>query len=170
MLHATMCGKWVKTTVLWKQEGRMSTSDAHKSVTLVGKPSQNALNLKKCVICQEEKHSEKTVSAENGRAKLIRASKSLDDGLLTGLTSEELENVKYHLKECYKKYILRAERERKDTETKNEKKKSEEEDREISNPVRSKRRKIDEQAKCIICNQTKHKNDKQLNRLCEQVE
>ena len=110
------------------------------------------------------------MSTENGRAKLIRASKSLDDGLLTGLTSEELKNVKYHLEECYKKYILRAERERKDTETKNEKKKSEEEDREISNPVRSKRRKIDEQAKCIICNQTKHKNDKQLNRLCEQVE
>ena len=147
----------------------MNISDADKSVILVEKPSQNALNLKKCVICQEEKRSEKTVSTENGRAKFISASKSLDDGLLTGLTGEELENVKYHLKECYKKYILRAERERKDTETKNEKQKSEEEDPEISSPVhvRSKRRKINEQAKCIICNQTKHKNDKQLYRLCE---
>ena len=76
----------------------------------------------------------------------------MDDGLLTGLTGEELENVKYHLKKCYKEYILRAERERKDTETKTEKQKSEEEDPEISSPVRSKRRKIDEQAKCIICN------------------
>ena len=60
----------------------------------------------------KEKRSEKPVSTENGRAKLISASKSLDDGLLTGLTGEELENVRYHLKECYKKYILRAERER----------------------------------------------------------
>ena len=119
---------------------------------MAGKPSQNALNLQKCVICQKEKRSEKTVSTENGRAKVITASKSLDDGQLTGLTGEKLENVKYHLKECYKKYILRAERERKDTETTNEKLKPEEEDPEISSPVRSKRRKIDEQTNCIICN------------------
>ena len=76
-----------------------------------------------------------------------------------------MENVRYHLKECYKKYILRAERERKDTE-KNEKQKSEE-DPGISSPVRSKRQKIDEQSKCIICNQTKHKNVRQLYRLSE---
>ena len=63
--------------------------------------------------------------------------------------------------------FLRAKRERKDTETKNEKQKSEEEDPEISSPVQSKRRKIDERAKCIICNQTKHKKDRQLYRLCE---
>ena len=143
----------------------MSTSDAERSVILVGKPSQNTVNLQKCVICQKEKRSEKPVSTENGRAKLISASKSSDDGLLTGLTGEELENVGYHLKECYKKYILRAERERKDTE-KNEKQKSEEYP-EISSPVRSKRQKIDEQSKCIICNQTKHKNDRQLYRLSE---
>ena len=91
----------------------MSTSDAERSVILVGKPSENTVNLQKCVICQKEKRSEKPVSTENGRAKLISASKSLDDGLLTGLTGEELENVRYHLKECYKKYILRAEREKK---------------------------------------------------------
>ena len=98
----------------------MSTSDAERSVILVGKPSQNTVNLQKCVICQKEKHSEKSGSTENGRAKLISASKSLDDGLLTGLTGEELENVRYHLKECYKKYILRArkKRHRKKRETK----------------------------------------------------
>ena len=72
-----------------------------------------------------------------------------------------------HVKECYTKYTLRAERERKDTKTKNEKQKSEEEDPEISSPVRSKTRKIDEQTKCIICNQTKHKNDNRLYVLCE---
>ena len=78
----------------------------------------------------------------------------MDDGLLTGLTGEELENVKYHLKECYKKYVLRADQSEKE---KTQKQKSEEEDPEISSPVPSKRRKIDEQTKCIICNQTKHK-------------
>ena len=76
----------------------MSISDADKSVILDGKPSHNALNLKKCAICQKEKRSEKTVSTENGRAKLTSASKSLDDGLLSGLTGEESENFKYHLK------------------------------------------------------------------------
>ena len=67
---------------LWKQEGRMSTSE--RSVILVGKPCQNTVNLQKCVTCQKEKPSEKPVSTENGRAKLISTSKSLDDGLLTG--------------------------------------------------------------------------------------
>ena len=58
----------------------MSASDAERSVILVGKPSQNAVNLQKCVICQKEKRSEKPVSTENGRAKLISASKSLEFG------------------------------------------------------------------------------------------
>ena len=70
---------------------------------------------------KKKKRSEKPVSTENGRAKLISASKSLDDVLLTGLTGEELENVRYHLKEFYKKYIFRAERARKDTKKKRNK-------------------------------------------------
>ena len=62
------------------------------------------------------------MSIEYGRAKLISGSKSLDDGLLTGLTGEELENVRYHLKECYKeihfKSRARKKRHRKKRETK----------------------------------------------------
>ena len=103
---------------------------------------------KKCIICQKEKRSEKTVSTENGRAKLKIASQTLQDDLLAGVSTEDEENIRYHKKECYKKYILRAQR-AKDA-PKNDTQNVEVEVPELCSPSRVKRCKTDEE-KCITC-------------------
>ena len=86
----------------------MSSQD--RSLVLLKEEKQRSLCIEKCIICQKEKRSEKTVSTENGRAKLKIASQTLQDDLLAGVSTEDEENIRYHLKECCKKYILRAER------------------------------------------------------------
>ena len=132
--------------------------------SVVKKEKQRSLCIEKCIICQKEKRSEKTVSTENGRAKLNIASQTLQDDLLSGVSTEDEENIRYHLKECYKIYILRAER-AKDA-PKNDTQNVEVEVPKLYSPSRVKRRKTDEE-KCIICDKKKYKNDKVLYRLCE---
>ena len=53
----------------------MSSQD--RSLVLLKEEKQRSLCIEKCIICQKEKHSEKTVSTENGRAKLKIASQTL---------------------------------------------------------------------------------------------
>ena len=140
----------------------MSSQD--RSLLLLKEEKQRSLCIEKCIICQKEKRSEKTVSTENGRGKLKIALQTLQDDLLAGVSTEDEENIRYHLKECYKKYILRAER-AKDA-PKNDTQNVEVEVPKLCSPSRVKRRKTDEE-KSIICDKQKYKNDKVLYRLCE---
>ena len=80
------------------------------------------------------------------------------------MSTEVEENIRYHLKECYEKYILRAEQ-AKDA-PKNDTQNVEVEVPKLCSPSRVKRPKTDEE-KCIICGKKKYKNDKVLYRLCE---
>ena len=143
----------------------MSSQD--RSLVLLKEEKQRSLCIEKCIICQKEKRSEKTVSTENGRAKLKIASQTLQDDLLAGVSTEGEENIRYHLKECYKKYILRAER-AKDA-PKNDTQNVEVEVPKLCSPSRVKRRKTDEE-KCIICDKKEYKNDKVLYRLASHPE
>ena len=140
----------------------MSSQD--RSLVLLKEEKQRSLCIEKCIIFQMEKRSEKTVSTENDRAKLKIASQTLQDDLLAGVSTEDEENIRYHLKECYKKYILRAERAKDAPE--NDTQNVEFEVPRLCSPSRAKRRKTDEE-KCIICDKKKYKNDKVLYRLCE---
>ena len=81
-----------------------------RSLALLKEEQQISLNPEKCIICKKDKLSEKTLITENGRAKQKISSQILEDDLLTGLSTEDQESIRYHPEECYKKYILRAER------------------------------------------------------------
>ena len=67
-------------------------------------------NVNLCILCQKEKRSEKTSSNANGRTKSIVAINDLKDDYLVNLSEYDLNNIKYHLKDCYKPYILKADR------------------------------------------------------------
>ena len=89
---------------------------------------------------------------------------TLQDDLLAGVSTEDEENIRYHLKECYKKYILRAERAK--DGPKNDTQNVEVEVPELCSPSRVKRCKTDEE-KCIICDRKKYRNGKVIYRLCK---
>ena len=67
------------------------------------KRTQSNVNL--CVLCLKEKRSEKTSSTASGRPKLIVAIKDIKDDYLVYLSEDDLNNITYHLKDCYKPYI-----------------------------------------------------------------
>lgn len=120
-------------------------------------------NLGKCIICQKDKRSETLTSTENGRSQICTASSVLQDGLLSDLSEEDIAGIQYHLKACYKPYVLRSKRvtaveedEPIDIDTLNALK-------------RSKRRKTEPCVKqpCIICNQKTFKGNADLYRISE---
>ena len=92
----------------------------------------------------------------------------MNDSLLINLNDSEQNQIRYHSRECYKPYILKAERFRvitanNDTPTNDT---TIEDDEAL--PKRSKRRKCcDSDINCIICHQKKIKNDEKLCRICE---
>ena len=62
------------------------------------------LNIQKCIICQninDNKGDKNLTSTENGRLKIIQCSKFLKDELISQLTKNDLQYLKYHVKTCY---------------------------------------------------------------------
>ena len=78
------------------------------SLQLVGSRKQKKVNLEKCIICQQEKRSEKLTSTENGRSKIQAASSILQDDLLSDVDGKDIVLIKYHMKACYKRNIFRT--------------------------------------------------------------
>ena len=80
------------------------------NLTLITTHVQREKDINKCILCQKEKRSEKTSSTENGRQKIKDASMKMNDSLLINLNDSEQNQIRYHSRECYKTYILKAER------------------------------------------------------------
>ena len=110
------------------------------AITLVPLPIEREKDVNKCILCQKEKRSEKTASTENGRKKIIDASTKMNDSILKNLNDSELNKIRYHSRECYKPYILKAERFRPTTSDDNPPNDTTVEGDETT-PKRSKRRK-----------------------------
>ena len=66
-------------------------------------------NINLCIICQKNKSREKLSSANNGRTKLLIASKIPKDGLFDKFNSNNILSVKCHCS-CYKTFIPISER------------------------------------------------------------
>ena len=114
---------------------------------------------------------EPTSSTENGRTKLIAAIKDVNDDFLVDFSENELNSIKYHVKHCYKPYILKAERvaKRKQENVDKQQCKSEEERANVAYIPRLKRRKsngVDSKV-CVICQNYSYKKDHKLYRICE---
>ena len=62
------------------------------------------------ITCQKDKRTESLTSMENGRPSILSASKLLKNDLLANLDAEEVNSIQYHLKACYKSYILQSKR------------------------------------------------------------
>lgn len=77
---------------------------------LVHGPERRKADVQRCIICQKVKRSETLTSTENGRLKIRNASELLQDGILSDLNENEINQIQYHLKECYKTYVLRSKR------------------------------------------------------------
>ena len=61
-------------------------------------------NIQKCIICQninDKKGNKHLTSTENGHLKIIQCSKFLKDKLISLLTENDLQYLKYQLKTCY---------------------------------------------------------------------
>ena len=71
---------------------------------LVEEKKRKKANLSGCIICQKDKGTESLTSTENGRFKLLKVD------LLADLDAEETNSIQYHLKACYKSYILLSKR------------------------------------------------------------
>ena len=102
--------------------------------------------------------------------KIINAIKSRGDTHLSNLCENDLKEIKYHLKTCYKPYILKAKRfaHRIQEESNNEHldEDKNEKDENVITP-RVKRRKSDN-SECVIWQQRSYKTDYKLYRICEQ--
>ena len=116
------------------------------------------------------KRSENLTSTENGRSNIRTASDALKDDLLVDLDDEDIDSICYHLKACYKPYILRSKRAESTQETDSiDENAAELDETKFKTPGRSKRRKTDElKNPCIICNQITFKGDSNLHRICEE--
>lgn len=81
----------------------------YSNVPVILSPTPSAdINL--CIICQKTKRNEKTSSTGNRREKVIKALNDSNDKRLVTLSSDDLENIKYHTNTCYKSYVLKANR------------------------------------------------------------
>ena len=78
-----------------------------EALQLVEDKKRKKVNLPRCIICQKDKRSENPTSTENGRSNIRTASDALKDHLLADLDDEDIDSICYHLKACYKPYILR---------------------------------------------------------------
>ena len=101
-------------------------------------------------------------STENGRSNIRAASTILHDDLLSDLDENDINAVKYHLKSCYKSYVLLSKRsasiQNDDGGVKGDK--DSENGHESKTPRRVKRRKVeDTKRSCVICNQIKFIGD-----------
>ena len=72
---------------------------ADGSLQLIGDKKREKVNLDCCNICQKDKRSENLT--ENGRLNINAASITLRDDILSDLDENEINTVKYHLKNCY---------------------------------------------------------------------
>ena len=81
-----------------------------EALQLVEDKKRKKVNLSRCIICQKDKRSENLTSTENGRSNICTASDALKDDLLADLDDEDIDSICYHLKACYKPYILRSKR------------------------------------------------------------
>ena len=144
---------------------------ADSSLQLIGDKKRNKVNLDRCIICQKYKRSENLTSTENGGSNIRAASTILQDDLLSDLDENDINAVKYHLKSCYKSYILLSKRsasiQHDDSGVKGDE--DNENGHESKTRRRVKRRKVkDDKKPFVICNQIKFKGDENLYRLCEE--
>ena len=113
-------------------------------------------NINLCITCQKNKATEKLSSTDNGRKKLLTASKILKDGLFDKFNDNNILSLTYHCS-CYKTYILRAERQNKNklAEISSTENNSLEHETKDGTEPKAKRRKSQDNAPkiCIICQQ-----------------
>ena len=69
-------------------------------------------DLKKCIICQQTKRHRETklTSTPDGIQKILDASKILNDSLVVNHSANELQSIRYHVKNCYGSYIFKSTR------------------------------------------------------------
>ena len=127
-------------------------------------------NINLCITCQKNKATEKLSSTDNGRKKLLTASKILKDELFDKFNDNNILSLTYHCS-CYKTYILRAERQNKNklAEISSAENNSLEHETKDGTEPKVKRRKSQDNAPkiCIICQQQYMHRDNKLFRLCE---
>ena len=139
------------------------------SLQLVGSRKRKKVNLEKCIICQQENRSEKLTSTENGRSKIQAASSILQDDLLSDVDGKDIVLIKYHMKACYKRYILQSERAPSVQEDDAINDYDDQSKEELKTPGRNKRLKAEGDKKsCVICSLLKFKGDENLYGLCEE--
>ena len=139
------------------------------SLQLVGSRKGKNVNLEKCIICQQEKRSEKLASTENERSKIQAASSILQDDLLSDVDGKDIVLIKYHMKACYKRYILQEEHAPSVQEDDAINDYDDQSKEELKTPGRNKRLKAEGDKKpCVISSHLKFKGDENLHRLCEE--
>ena len=139
------------------------------SLQLVDSRKRKKVNLEKCIICQQEKRSEKLTGTVNGRSKIQAASGILQDDLLSDVDGKDIVLIKYHMKACCKRYILQSERAPSVQEYDAINDYDDKSKEELKTPGRNKRLKAEGDKKpCVICSQPKFKGDENLYRLCEE--
>ena len=68
------------------------------------KEDKKKRNFDRCILCQKVKDSKgdkKLTSTQNGRTLLFKASTILKDNLVTEISDDEKQNVKYHVNTGY---------------------------------------------------------------------
>ena len=71
-------------------------------------PEKKKRDIGKCILCQcvkDSKGSNRLTSTEDGRSKVIDASRYLQDDVLSRLSEDEFTSIMYHVKTCYANYI-----------------------------------------------------------------
>ena len=130
--------------------------------------SLNEADLSKCVICQR-KGGGNLSSEQNGRDKIIDTSAKLNDNLVVTIDDDLLDSIKYHMK-CYRSYIRKGDRATENTKNEESAETSINIAASVSKRLKRDRKSVDGSSStniCIICNKSKHKNDKETFRICE---
>ena len=68
------------------------------------KEDKKKRNFDRCILCEKVKDSKgdkKRTSTQSGRTLLFEASTILKDNLVTEISDDEEQNVKYHVNTCY---------------------------------------------------------------------
>ena len=127
-------------------------------------------DVNKCIICQKNKDKKgngKLTSNEKRRESIIHRSSCLKDDLLEGIPNRNYDEIKYHVKTCYPRYVRSRERLEKKTKIA----RIEDLTDELGPSIiftenRPKRRKVSDvnftlpsEKPCIICNEMKSKGN-----------
>ena len=113
--------------------------------------------------------SAKFASTENRRSKIQAASSILQDDLLSDVDGKDIVLIEYHMRACYKRYILQSERALSVQEDDAINDYDDQSKEELKTPGRNKHLKAEGDKKtCVICSQLKFKGDENLYRLCEE--